>query len=50
VSSGRADRAHTTDVQDAEAASTQTRRASSLLSTAEDLEACARLWRADELL
>ena len=28
----------------------QTRRASSLLSTAEDLEACARLWRVDELL
>ena len=50
VSSGRADRAHTTDVQDAEAASQQTRRASSLLSTAEDLEACARLWRSDELL
>ena len=50
VSSGRADRAHSTDAHDAGAATAQTRRASSLLSTAEDLEACARLWRVDELL
>ena len=35
---------------DAGAAAAQTRRASSLLSTGEDLDACARLWRADELL
>ena len=48
VSSGRADRAHGTDAHDAGAAAAQTRRAS-LLST-EDLDACARLWRADELL
>ncbi len=50
VSSGRADRAHSTDAQDTDAATRQTRRASSLLSTAEDLEASARLWRGDELL
>jgi hypothetical protein len=49
VSAGRADRAHTTDTQDRDAASAQTRRAASMLTTAEDLEACARLWRAGEL-
>ena len=49
VAAGRADRAHTTDVQDREAAGQQTRRAASMLSTAEDLEAGARLWSAGEL-
>jgi hypothetical protein len=50
VSAGRAERAHTTDVQDREAAGKQTRRAASMLGTAEDLEASARLWRAGELI
>jgi hypothetical protein len=50
ISAGRADRAHTTDSHDAAAAAQQTRRAASMLSTGEDLEACARLWRADQLL
>jgi hypothetical protein len=50
VAAGRADRAHTTDVQDPEAASAQTRRAASMLSTAEDLEVGARLWHAGELI
>ncbi|GAA2737790.1 hypothetical protein GCM10009867_26380 [Pedococcus aerophilus] len=49
VAAGRADRAHTTDAQDREAAGVQTQRAASMLSTAGDLEACARLWRAGEL-
>ncbi len=49
VAAGRADRAHTTDVQDRDAASRQTQRAASMLSTADDLEACARLWHADDL-
>jgi hypothetical protein len=50
VSAGRAERAHTMDAQDREAAGAQTRRAASMLSTAEDLEACARLSRANELV
>jgi len=50
VAAGRAERAHTTDVQDREAAGRQTRHAASMLGTAEDLEACARLWRAGELI
>jgi hypothetical protein len=50
VSAGRAERAHTTDVQDREAAGKQTRRAASMLGTAEDLEASARLWRSGELI
>jgi hypothetical protein len=50
VAAGRAERAHTTDTQDREAAGQQTRRAASMLGTAEDLEACARLWRAGELV
>jgi hypothetical protein len=49
VSAGRADRAHTTDAQDRAAASAQTRRAASMLTTADDLEACAHLWQLDEL-
>lgn len=50
VSAGRADLAHTTETRDAEAASQQTKRAASMLSTGEDLEACAHLWRHGELL
>jgi hypothetical protein len=50
VSAGRADRANTMDEQDREAAAAQTRRAASMLSTAEDLEACSRLWQAGDLL
>jgi hypothetical protein len=49
VAAGRADRADATDAQDREAAANQTRRAASMLSTAEDLEAGARLWHAGEL-
>jgi hypothetical protein len=49
VAAGRAERAHTTDAQDREAAARQTKGAASMLSTAEDLEAGARLWRAGEL-
>lgn len=50
VSAGRAERAHTTDAQDRDAAGAQTRRAASMLGTSEDLEACARLWLADDLI
>ena len=49
VAAGRAERAHTTDAQDRDAAGAQTRRAASMLGTAEDLEACARLSTAGEL-
>lgn len=49
VSAGRADRAHSTDVTDREAAGQQTRRAANMLTTAEDLEAGAHLWRVGEL-
>jgi hypothetical protein len=50
VAAGRAERAHSTDRSDPEAAAAQTRRAASMLSTAEDLAACAHLWRGGELL
>ncbi len=50
VAAGRAERAHTTDVSDRDAAGVQTQRAASMLSTAEDLAACATLWRAGDLL
>ena len=50
VAAGRAERAHTTDASDRDAAGAQTRRAASMLGTAEDLEASARLWLAGELL
>jgi hypothetical protein len=50
VSAGRAERAHGSDASDAEHSSRQIRRAASMLSTGEDLEACARLWRRGELL
>jgi hypothetical protein len=49
VAAGRAERAHGTDAHDRPEAGRQTQRASSMLSTGEDLEACARLWRDDEL-
>ena len=49
VSAGRADRAHSTDATSREAAGQQTRRAANMLTTAEDLEAGAHLWRAGEL-
>ncbi len=49
VSSGRADLADAADGHDAEGASRQTRRAASMLSTGEDLDACAGLWRHDQL-
>ena len=55
VAAGRVQRANdsdanVSDVHDALWGSAQTRRAASLLTTAEDLEACARLWRRDDLL
>lgn len=50
VAAGRAERAHTTDASDREAAGVQTRRAASMLTTAGDLEACAHLWGAGELV
>jgi hypothetical protein len=55
VAAGRAQRANEADSQDFSArdplwGSAQTRRAASLLTTSEDLEACARLWRKDDLL
>jgi hypothetical protein len=49
VAAGRAERADATDAQDPEAAGRQTRRAASMLATAEDLDASAHLWQADEL-
>ena len=49
VSSGRADRAHGTDAHDAGAAAAPDPSRLLLLSTGEDLDACACL-RADELL
>jgi hypothetical protein len=50
ISAGRADRAHEVDATDPEDASARTRRAASMLTTGEDLEACARLWRANDLI
>lgn len=50
VSSGRADLAHGSDASHPEQASVETRQAASMLGTGEDLEACARLWRAGELV
>lgn len=49
VAAGRADRAHSTDDTDREAAGRQTRRAANMLTTAEDLEAGAHLWQAGQL-
>jgi hypothetical protein len=55
VAAGRAQRANDSDDHDFSAhdplwGSAQTRRAASLLTTADDLDACARLWRKDDLL
>lgn len=55
VAAGRAQRANESDadvsaVHDPLWGSAQTRRAASLLTTADDLEACARLWRKGDLL
>jgi len=50
VAAGRAHRANDSDVHDPLWGSAQTRRAASLLTTADDLETCARLWRRDDLI
>jgi len=55
VAAGRAQRANDADANGVEAidpqwGSTHTRRAASLLTTGDDLEACARLWGQDDLL
>lgn len=55
VAAGRVQRANDSDanssgVHDPLWGSAQTRRAASLLTTADDLEACARLWRKGDLL
>ena len=55
VAAGRAQRANDSDanlsdVHDPLWGSAQTRRAASMLTTADDLEACARLWRRGDLL
>jgi hypothetical protein len=55
VAAGRAQRANDADADDSAAidplwGSAHTRRAASLLTTGDDLEACARLWRQDDLL
>ena len=55
VAAGRVQRANDSDanisdVHDPLWGSAQTRRAASLLTTADDLEACARLWRNGDLL
>ena len=55
VAAGRAARANDADANDADAIDplwgvAHTRRAASLLTTGDDLEACARLWRQGDLL
>ena len=60
VAAGRAQRANDSDAHAADASApyvhdplwgtAQTRRAASMLTTADDLEACARLWRRGDLL
>jgi len=55
VAAGRAVRANDSDAADSGVhdplwGSAQTRRAASMLTTADDLEACARLWRMGDLL
>jgi hypothetical protein len=50
VSAGRAQRANDAEEQDPLWGSAQTRRAASMLTTADDLETCARLWRNGDLL
>lgn len=49
VAAGRAALADEYDAVDPERASAQTRRASAMLTTGEDLEVCARLWRRGDL-
>ncbi len=49
VSAGRAELAQEDDALDPDGARVQTQRAASVLTTAEDLEACAQLWRGDAL-
>ncbi len=49
VSAGRADLAHDRDDSDPDGAGLLTRRAAAMLTTGEDLRACATLWRAEEL-
>ncbi|HET7302927.1 MAG TPA: hypothetical protein VFJ12_00080 [Segeticoccus sp.] len=49
VSAGRASLADQRDLDDPADASRRTRRAAALLGTGEDLERCARLWRAGDL-
>ncbi len=49
VSAGRAELAHDRDAGDPDEAGALTRRAAAMLTTSEDLKACANLWRADEL-
>ncbi len=49
VSAGRAHRADDSDVHDPRGSRDRTRRAAAILTTAEDLEICARLWRAGNL-
>ncbi len=49
VAAGRAELAHERDVTDPEGAGALTRRGVAMLTTGEDLRACANLWRADEL-
>jgi len=50
VAAGRAQRADESDADDPLWGSAQTRRAASLLTTADDLDTCARLWRKGDLL
>ncbi|KAF0834900.1 hypothetical protein [Ornithinibacter aureus] len=49
VAAGRAELAHDRDNVDPEGASDLTRTALAMLTTGEDLRACARLWRAGDL-
>jgi hypothetical protein len=50
VSAGRAQRANDAEDLDPLWGSAQTRRAASMMTTADDLETCARLWRNGDLL
>ncbi len=49
VAAGRAELAHDRDAVDPGSASDLTRTAASMLTTGEDLRACAALWRVDDL-
>lgn len=50
ISAGRAHLADDTDAASPQVSTAQTRRAASMQTTGEDLEACARLWRKDDLI